>query len=74
LRGTTLFFARLAWLLVAVFSLGIFLVAAPYHIIIIVEEILIVAGYTFTALLIFKHKSNDWMTIWPPSKFVPPAT
>ncbi len=89
--GMTLFVARLAWIMVAIFSLGLFAIAIPYHIIYlssrlpldisialmqlglppeayivytITLEILVVVGFTFTALLIFKHKSNDWMTLF----------
>ncbi len=91
IQGKTLHLVRLGWAALAVFSLGIFVLAIPYHIIYlsgnlatsmklallqhgisvnfyiayqILLDILIVLGYSITAVIIFLHKSDDWMTVF----------
>lgn len=90
LRGKQLHSIRSAWMLIALISIGLFVVAIPYHVIYLsgnlslqlrtalmqhnispyfyityelINDLVIVLGFTITGLAIFKHKSDDRMTL-----------
>lgn len=91
LSGTLLHIARAIWIVLAVFSLGMFIIAIPQHIIYLssnlpvetaaalmqlnmtvdmyvgyrlLHDVLLVLGYSITALAIFRSRSNDWMALF----------
>ena len=91
MKGAQLHIARTLWAIIAVTSLGLFILSLPYHIIYIssympfdlrvalmqlgispnfyigyqlVHDLIIVLGFSIIGVAIFRHKSDDRMTLF----------